>query len=52
MELGLCLGDWILTGEQLGLLTRIARDGKHFVVRADETLTAFLGRELATCGCA
>jgi hypothetical protein len=33
---------WILAGERSGLLTLIAADGKRFVVRADEKLTAFL----------
>jgi hypothetical protein len=32
---------WIPKGEQSGLLTRIGNDGKRFVVRADEKLTAF-----------
>jgi len=35
--------------EQSTLLTRIA-DGKRFVVRADEKLTAFLELEAAICG--
>jgi hypothetical protein len=34
-------------GAQSGLLTRIADDGKRFVVRADEKLTAFLELESA-----
>jgi len=36
---------WILTGEQSSLLTRDRDDGKRFVVRADEKLTAFLELE-------
>jgi len=40
---------WILRGEQSGLLTHIATDGKRFVVRADEKLTAFLELERAVC---
>jgi hypothetical protein len=32
-------------GEQSGLLTHIAMDGKRFVVRADEKLTAFMELE-------
>jgi hypothetical protein len=35
----------IVGGEQSGLLTRIRGDGKRFVVRADEKLTAFLELE-------
>jgi hypothetical protein len=34
-------------GEQSGLLTRIVGDGKRFVVRADEMLTAFVELEAA-----
>jgi hypothetical protein len=33
----------IPTGERSGLQTRIADDGKRFVVHADERLTAFVG---------
>jgi hypothetical protein len=35
----------IPTGEQSGLQTRIATTGKHFVVHADEKLTAFVELE-------
>jgi len=34
-------------GERSGLLTRTGGDGKRFVVRADEKLTAFVELELA-----
>ena len=37
----------IPTGERSGLLTLIAKDGKCFVVRADEKLTAFVELESA-----
>ena len=45
MEFGCQL--WIARGEQSGLQTRIAGDGKRFVVRVDEKLTAFLELESA-----
>jgi hypothetical protein len=38
---------WIGNGEQSSLLTHTAGDGKRFVVRADEKLTAFLELESA-----
>ena len=41
----------IPTGERSGLQTHIADDGKRFVVRADEKLTAFLELESATRAC-
>jgi len=47
MEFGCQL--WIARGEQSGLQTRIAGDGKRFVVRVDEKLTAFLELERAVC---
>ena len=37
----------IPTGEQSGFLTRIVDDGKRYVVRADEKLTAFAEVESA-----
>jgi hypothetical protein len=37
----------IPTGERSGLQTRIADDGRRFVVRADEKVTAFLELEAA-----
>jgi hypothetical protein len=40
---------WIAKGKRSGLLTRI--DGKRFVVRADELLTAFMELELAIHAC-
>ena len=45
LELGLRLNDSIPTGEQSGLLARQRDDGKRFVVRADEKLTAFVELE-------
>jgi hypothetical protein len=39
----------ILAGKQSSLLTRIGDDGKRFVVRADEKLTAFVELEAAIC---
>jgi hypothetical protein len=47
MELGLRFQLLIRRGEQSGSQTRIAGDGKRFVVRADEKLTAFLELESA-----
>ena len=41
----------IPTGERSGLLTRIADDGKRFVVRADEKLTAFVELETTIRSC-
>jgi len=38
---------WILAVERSSLLTRIADDGKRFVVHADEKLTAFVELESA-----
>jgi hypothetical protein len=38
---GAACQQWILTGEQSGLLNGHRDDGKRFVVRADEKLTAF-----------
>ena len=38
---------WIPAGERSGLLTRSRADGKHYVVRADAKLTAFLELESA-----
>jgi len=40
---------WIARGEQSSLQTHIAGDGKRFVARADEKLTAFLELERAVC---
>jgi hypothetical protein len=40
----------IPAGEQSGLLTRIAVNGKRFVVRADEKLTAFVELEAGDSG--
>ena len=37
---------WIPSGEQSGLLDVHRGDGKRFVVRADEKLTAFVELEL------
>jgi hypothetical protein len=39
---------WIPTGERSGLQMHIAYNGKRFVVRADEKLTAFLELERVT----
>ena len=36
---------WIVMGEQSGLLTHIADDGRRFIVHADEKLTAFVELE-------
>jgi hypothetical protein len=41
---------WIVMGEQSGLWTH-TRDGKRFVVRADEKLTAFVELESAIRSC-
>jgi hypothetical protein len=38
---------WIARDERSGLLTHIAGDGKRFLVRADEKLTAFVELESA-----
>jgi hypothetical protein len=48
LELGLRLSHLILAGEQSGLLTAHRDDGKRFVVRADEKMTAFLELERVT----
>ena len=41
----------IPTGEQSGLRDAHRDDGKRFVVRADEKLTAFVELESAICAC-
>jgi hypothetical protein len=45
------LQEWIPTGERSGLQTHIRDDGKRFVVRADEKLTAFVELETAIRPC-
>jgi hypothetical protein len=40
---------WILRAEQSGVQTANRGDGKRFIVRADEKLTAFLELERAVC---
>jgi hypothetical protein len=42
---------WILVDERSGLQTQHRDDGKRFVVRADEKLTAFQELESAICAC-
>ena len=42
---------WILAVEQPGLQDAHRGDGKRFVVRADEKLTAFLELESVIRGC-
>jgi hypothetical protein len=47
LELGLRSQPWTQRGERSSLRTRIRGDGKRFVVRADEKLTAFVELESA-----
>jgi len=47
---GLHSQPWILTGEQSSSLTRNRGDGKRFIVRVDEKLSAFLELEAAIRG--
>jgi hypothetical protein len=46
---------WVLAvdsqGRTIGIADAYRRDGKRFVVRADEKLTAFLELESATLAC-
>jgi hypothetical protein len=49
--LGLHLSDTIPTDEQSGLLARQCDDGKRFVVRTDEKLTAFVELESGVRRC-
>jgi hypothetical protein len=47
LELGLCLSRGFQRAEQSGLLDAHRGDGKRFVVRADEKLSAFVELESA-----
>jgi hypothetical protein len=48
---GAVLQPWIVKGEQSSLADAHRGDGKRFVVRADEKLTAFLELESAIRAC-
>ena len=51
LELRLCLSHRFREGRTIWIADAHRGDGKRFVVRADENLTAFLELELAIRGC-